>query len=325
MTSISLIDDITRLDDNWDRLVETSQWPSLFSTSAWIKSWWKEFSGAASPYILSLTDNGSLIGAVPLMKQGEVISFIGTSDLFDYHDFVITEENEKHCYQLFSSFLMEDKWSKLDFTSIRETSPTLNYIPDLFRSHGLKVQVVEEDVVPGIVLPDTWNDFLRLLRKKDRHELRRKIRRLEASTDYQLRSANPKTLDNDVETMFELMRSAHIEKNDFLTKSRIAFFKTVIAEMSQLDRLRLQFLEIGGLPVATVLGFDYGRVRWLYNSGYRARLDSLSTGLVLKAFFINEAIDLGLKYFDFLRGSETYKYHLGCKDSRLYQILVFRG
>ena len=52
------------------------------------------------------------------------------------------------------------------------------------------------------------------------------------------------------------------------------------------------------------------------------RADSLSAGLVLKALFINDAVDLGLEYFDFMKGAEAYKYRLGGKDSRLYQILI---
>ena len=52
------------------------------------------------------------------------------------------------------------------------------------------------------------------------------------------------------------------------------------------------------------------------------RADSLSAGLVLKALFINDAVDIGLEYFDFMKGAEAYKYRLGGKDSRLYRILI---
>ena len=324
MVSVSLLDDIDQLGEDWDKLVEASQAPYLFVTSSWIKTWWGMFHGSAQPYVVTIVSQNALIAGVPLMRKDGVISFIGGDDLFDYHDFVISAEDKAKCYKLFGSFLLEEHWEALDFTSIPESSPTIKYLPEFFETNGFKVQILEEDVVPGLVLPETWDSFLQSLRKKDRHELRRKIRRIEDSSEYRLRSANSVTLDEDTSTLLDLMRTSHLGKNDFLTENRIDFFRTIIKEMAELNYLRLQFLEMEGTPVAGVLGFDYGGVRWLYNSGYSLRSDSLSTGLVLKARFINEAIDLGLKYFDFMKGSEAYKYRLGGKDSRLYRILVCR-
>lgn len=322
MVSISLLDDIDQLGNDWDKLVETSQNPHLFLTSRWIKTWWRQFHGSADLWVICATNQDSLIAGVPLMKKDGIISFIGGDDLFDYHDFVIgAEDTEKH-YQLLGSFLLEAQWDVLDFTSLPETSPTIKYIPDFFEKKGFNVQILEQDVVPGMVLPKTWDDFLQSLRKKDRHELRRKIRRIEESGQYHLRSADLKTLDDDIDALLDLMRTSHAGKEDFLTENRAQFFRSIVKEMAELNYLRLQFLEIEGTPLAVVLGFDYGGIRWLYNSGYMVRSDSLSAGLVLKALFINEAVDLGLKYFDFMKGPEAYKYRLGGKDSRLYQILI---
>ncbi len=145
---------------------------------------------------------------------------------------------------------------------------------------------------------------------------------MEESGQYQLRSANLATLDDDMVALLDLMRTSHIGKQDFLTENRVHFFRAIVKEMAELNYLRLQFLEIEGTPLAVVLGFDYAGIRWLYNSGYMVRADSLSAGLVLKALFINDAVDLGLEYFDFMKGAEAYKYRLGGKDSRLYQILI---
>ena len=322
MASISLLHEIDQLGDDWDKLVETSQSPHLFMTSRWIKTWWRQFGDSADPWIICVRNQDSLIAGVPLMKKDGVISFIGGEDLFDYHDFVIGAGDTGKYYQLFGSFLLEAEWDVLDFTSILESSPTIKHIPDFFKNKGFNVQIVEEDVVPGIILPKTWDGFLQSLRKKDRHELRRKIRRIEESGQYHLRSANLTTLDDDIVALLDLMRTSHIGKQDFLTENRAQFFRTIVKEMAELNYLRLQFLEIEGTPLAVVLGFDYGGIRWLYNSGYMVRADSLSAGLVLKALFINDAVDIGLEYFDFMKGAEAYKYRLGGKDSRLYRIFI---
>jgi CelD/BcsL family acetyltransferase involved in cellulose biosynthesis len=88
--------------------------------------------------------------------------------------------------------------------------------------------------------------------------------------------------------------------------------------------LRLQFLEIDGEKLSTTMSFDYDGRRLLYNSGYRVEHGSLAVGLMLKALCVKDAIERGLTYFDFLRGPEPYKYHLGGQNIGLHRIVVRR-
>ena len=95
--------------------------------------------------------------------------------------------------------------------------------------------------------------------------------------------------------------------------------------MSQDNRLRLFFLELEGRPVATSLCFDYDSSRLLYNSGYDPEFSYYSVGLLLDALCLREAIEQKLGYFDFLRGDEPYKAHLGGQQHVLYQMVVKRN
>ena len=63
-----------------------------------------------------------------------------------------------------------------------------------------------------------------------------------------------------------------------------------------------------------VMGFDYNDSVYLYNSGYDPRYSSLSVGLLSKVLLIKDSIQRGRKRFDFLKGSEPYKYHLSGKE-----------
>ena len=88
--------------------------------------------------------------------------------------------------------------------------------------------------------------------------------------------------------------------------------------------LRLSFLELGGVRVAACASFDYRDEYLLYNSGYDPAYSHLSVGFVGKALSIKDAIGRGRKSFDFLRGSERYKYHLGGTDRLIYRLVVRR-
>ena len=84
--------------------------------------------------------------------------------------------------------------------------------------------------------------------------------------------------------------------------------------MAKAGLLRFGALELDSVPVAMILYFDYNNCVYLYNSGYAPQYDSLSAGLLCKVLSIQESIQEGKKRYDFLKGNEAYKYHLGGRE-----------
>ena len=70
--------------------------------------------------------------------------------------------------------------------------------------------------------------------------------------------------------------------------------------------------------------FDYNNVWSLYNSGHNTDYAALGTSFLLKALCLKDAIDAGKDYFDLLRGTEQYKYHLGATGRGLYTLAILR-
>ena len=58
----------------------------------------------------------------------------------------------------------------------------------------------------------------------------------------------------------------------------------------------------------------------LYNSGYHPDHAALAPGLVLLGFCLKKACLDGVREFDFLRGTERYKYDLGGVDRPVYRL-----
>ena len=309
----------------WRQLLQGHPQGSIFLTPEWQGAWWDQFGGGGYELRLLLVGpEKQPLGLAPLVRHGDTLSFLGDTDLFDYHDFVVGTADPADFFEQLATCMEQESWHTLDLRSLAETSPTLQHLPGRFRSLGLEVSVEQEDVVPGMALPATWDEYLSGLRKKDRHELRRKLRRLAGAGDYRLVSSSPDTLTADVSTFLDLMGESREEKRDFMVPEREAFFRHMVEWTQASDLLRLQFLESGGERVAAVISFDYAGRRLLYNSGYRLAHRALSVGLMLKALCIRDAIEKGLAYFDFLRGPEPYKYHLGASDVGLYRLVVRR-
>ena len=66
-----------------------------------------------------------------------------------------------------------------------------------------------------------------------------------------------------------------------------------------------------GLPIGVV-----------YNNSYDDQFSSLSVGILSKALTIEHAIRNGRRRYDFLKGAETYKQHLGGKPVALYRCRI---
>ena len=75
--------------------------------------------------------------------------------------------------------------------------------------------------------------------------------------------------------------------------------------------LKLYMLEVKGAIIAASLCFDYRDTVFLYNSCYDPAYARLSPGAVCNVFSIKKSIEQGRKKYDFLKGTEPYKRHLG--------------
>ena len=313
------------LNHLWESLLESSLINSVFLSPQWQEVWWENFGADRKLLLLEIGRPGQVYGIAPLQRTGNTISFLGDTDLFDYHDFIVPKGQESDFYGALVEWLESELWSELKLSSLPDNSPTLSHLPVLLREHGWTCEITTEDVVPGLDLPSDVDGYFQMLNKKDRHELRRKTRRLWSSGEVRTVSyTTPEMVQLHADQFFDLMRKSRDEKRDFLNDERERFFREIMTELAGRGILQLWFLEMDGKPAASAVCFDYDNKRMLYNSGFDHDYASLSVGLLIKAICLQDAIEKGMKYFDFLRGDETYKYHMGGKQRFVWQLQALR-
>lgn len=313
------------LREEWEQLLPYLPIKSPFLTWRWQNLWWETFGEDGELLLLVFHHGGQPIGIAPLMRRGANLSFIGETDLFDYHDFIVPTNHEDTFYPLLVTHLTSLEWETLTLTSLPQESPTMTHLPELAKAQGWDCQIEEEDVSPGTQLPAGWDIYLSSLTKKDRHELRRKLRRLEsASTVNYTVYSSPEHVSEAFEDFLSLMAQSRDEKRIFLTEPRTRFLRALTKVMAEEEILRLCFLEDDGKKIAAAICFDYQGQRFLYNSGFDHSYSNLSVGLLVKAFAIRQAISQGQNYFDFLRGDEPYKYDLGGVNRLVFRMVLQR-
>ncbi len=323
----SAITSFRERSEEWDSVLESSDVGSLFLSRQWQEVWWENWSDGRELTGFSLeAPDGTTSAVASLARSGDSIGFVGSPDTFDYNDFLVRPGFEEAFYPALMDILDGWEWSDLRLDSLIEHSPTLAYLPDLASERGYSVETEYEDVTSGVCLPGDWEAYLALLSKKDRHELRRKLRRLDTQTDWRWYClTTPDEVLGRLDDFLSLMRASSVEKTEFMTPDRERFFRALAGRMAELDRIRLFFMEMDGKLAASSLCFDYGSARLLYNSGYDPDLSYYSVGLLLHAMCVRDAIEQGISYFDFLRGPEPYKAHLGGRQKSLYRMVVKRA
>ena len=272
--------------------------PSPFLTCTFLQPWTKSFAGALR---LGVWRERELI----LLHRAEnAWELLGGQDVADRLD------------GLGSS---PEFWSSLRQECADWDAPVRfpNLGPDAWALASQQAQDLLEvtDQSPSVKLDGDFEHYLNGLSKKNRHELRRKMRRAERMASNGLHV----THDGDLDTFLRLHRLSSAEKADFMGDSE-EFFRALTDSLREAGMLRLSVLWDGPVAMASMYQITFNNVVNLYNSGYDPHYASLAPGLVLLGFCLKKACLDGFSEYDFLRGTERYKYDLGGQERPVYRL-----
>ena len=317
--------DFDGIEGEWIDFLPRAAVNTVFVTPWWQRTWWENFGDGWDLRLTSIRGGATTLGIAPLMLKDGELRLVGDPDIVDYLDFLAPEDRSSEFFGTLWEHVSGLDWRRTVLTGVAEGSPTLTEFVSLAQADGCAVTIEREDTTPLTDLPASWDDYLAGLSKKNRHELRRKMRRLGRAGEFsQYVRSDPSTLAEDMEDFFHLLKISRQDKDEFLTPERRKFFLDTAAELTGRGQFKLNFLELNGERVACCISFDYDGEYLLYNSGFNPEHSRLSVGLINKALCIKDAIDEGKRRFDFLRGSERYKYDLGGVDRLVYRVTVDR-
>ena len=299
------------------------KWEPIFVLPVWLEVWWRVFGSGAEPYLGVVWQGEEIIGIAPLILRDKTASIIGSADVCDYLDFVVTPGREKDFFAVLLDDLRQKGINHLDLKPLRPDSTVLTELVPLAENRRYEVHCQQEDVSLELDLPATWDEYLALLVPKQRHEVKRKLRRLEEAGEVDYRFIEDRSSVQDVmDTFLKQFTESREEKANFLTTRMESFFRTMFEAMAEVGLLRVGILELDTLPAAMIMCFDYHDCVYLYNSGYDPQYRSLSAGLLSKVLCVKDSIERGRRRFDFLKGGESYKYHMGGREIPLYDCQI---
>ncbi len=323
-----------KLQAEWNDLLHRSITDTLFLTWEWQSTWWQHLGVGELRIITVREDDDALIGIAPLFEEmwndgTKSMSLIGCVDVSDYLDVIAARGQEERVYAaLLDTITGADfpAWNGgMHLCTLPEASPTNAQLKVMAEARGLQTEWKLHDVSPIIDLPETWDAYLDTLDKKQRHEVRRKLRRVEETNHKWYTVDASMSLDQAVADFIDLHKKSRPDKHLFMDQRMQQFFVDMARRLHPHGWLQLDFLEIDGARAASILNFVYHDDVLVYNSGYDpAKYGAFSPGIVLFAFSIQDAIAAKRRRFDFLRGDEEYKYRFGAHNTNVYELHIRR-
>jgi len=324
------------LAGEWNDLLSRSVSDVPFLRHEYQRAWWSTLGGGewerGELWLgVGRDEAGRLVGIAPLFRTRtrdgrDGLMLLGSIEISDYLDLIVAQDAVESFAQVLLEALEADAGGDpalLDLHNIPKASPTLAALEAAAVRQGWTATRERLEPCPVIRLSGDWESYLSSLEKKQRHELRRKIRRAENhAAPVRFRLVEPgEDLEEATERFLRLM-AFDVGKIGFLTPKMRVQFHALVRAAAESGWLQLAFLEVAGEPAAGYLNFDYrGRI-WVYNSGINPEHTALSPGWVLLAHLIRWAIEHGRREFDFLRGDEAYKRHLGGVDRAIYRLTL---
>jgi CelD/BcsL family acetyltransferase involved in cellulose biosynthesis len=312
----------------WERLLATNPTASAFSHRAVHEAWWIGYGTEATDVSLAVYDAvGALHAYLPLMLRPDGVRYLGATYHIDYAT-VLIDLSSAECTAAIDALVahLYADTSALDLRRLRRADQAHEMLMSALAANSARTATTSiEEPAPSIDLTNitTFDEHLERIDKKDRHEIRRKVRRGEGAGV----SISAKThAVDDLAEFIKLHRARWGHHGLFTEDEKGArdenFMRALFARAPEglITVIVARNLEFGAFASGLFLRDATGIRYW--NAGGELAARSLSPGILLFAHGLQMAIAEKKQTFDFLRGNESYKYEVGAADVDVLMVTV---
>jgi CelD/BcsL family acetyltransferase involved in cellulose biosynthesis len=336
MIRIDIIDSINKFQDlesDWNELLSQSKADNIFLRWEWLFCWWQVFGQNSRLHILLIRENDKLIGIGPFYIRNEVffklipvgiVDFIGSQHVgSDYLDLICIKGKEELITNAILKCLVDNKFSEfISFAHINKDSKTIKYIEGYAKNNHLNLYLYKQTKCPYIDLPSSWEAFLDSLSKNKKKNLKYYWNRFfKKNQQSRFVVMNKNNYSEDYfDKLVELNKKRMVDKKiknlsgTFFNEDFQLFHRKVIPHLLDNNLLDLVFLESDGKLIGVKYNFRYKNKVYSYQVGMESDAAKDRIGSIIICNSIQEGIKNKLSEYDFLQGTESYKYYWTKKE-----------
>ena len=327
---IERISDVQFIDmrDKWNSLLERSLTNEVFLLWEWVYSWWDVFKdGSRELYILcGKNPSGKMIGIAPFYLQKKIlfgnikrniVRFCSSLETYpDHLDIIATKEYGHLFSEAILTYLFQHNkdWDLMKLDGVHENSIIKKYLTSTPpKIGGLFITSVPDTKCPYLVIDKTFEGYLKSFSPKKREALLRKRKILMNREKAQLRTVHS---GEEPEKYIQALFALHDErakqkgiKTTFTGEGVYQFHNKIIHSLLKDGKVVLAFLYKESEPLVSYYCIKHNQKYYYYQAGLSREGEKKSAGTVLFSLLIENAFQEKYKEFDFLRGSEEYKFY----------------
>ena len=324
---------LAQLRGEWDALARQQGRDGFFRSPAWYESWIDCVRPDAKPYVVTARDaGGKLLALAPLCRLsglgGSSLRFAGAQTVSgDFLGFLHQSGDTGVDAILARLWQERSSWSVLTLCEILEGDAFALRAEHWACTHGLSIGRERTRACYYVELPDRFEAFVDGLGERTRRHLRQRMREL---FDKQHASLDIFSTPAEAADALQVLIRLHLVRWQLdhdpgtLGQPALQAFLLRLCSLTDLPSdYRMYVLRMGEEPLAAALVFHHGNTAYYYQAGWNplSPLARRSPGMVLLACCMRDAIEHGLRYFEFLRGDDEYKQRW-CKKKRHTVTLV---
>ena len=333
---------LAKLEDNWNAVYDADDEAQIFLSWKWLSGWLSSIPGPWFILAAKERDAADLpyVAFFPLRLQ----TTIEKSDVFgnmrmagnfgaDYTGIVCRPDAEHKAIPAFARTIRQMNWARLHLDNVRMSERRWRLLTACFPKASfnstkvdkvIKIDGIDNTLCPYATLPKNWNSYLDQLSANTRQKIRRLLKQVEASSEYRITVATPETFDRDLKTLLGFWDTKWRVRKAASMDSLIRSNGVMLTRSFQAGMVYLPTFWHGDRPVAALATLVEPRKRTFsfYMTGRDETFEGPPAGMILHAHSIRHAIEQGFVEYDFLRGNEPYKYSFGCKERKIYSIIL---
>ena len=314
----------------WDALCLRSVTNTVFQSWAWHSAWFKEFGDQSRLYLVSVKENGQLIGLAPLciILKGplRILKFIGTGHS-DYSDFIYSKDKAQVVGEIFKFLKTRGTdWDAMALDYIPESSPTVRSLPIVCKEAGLCPSLYSELPCPVFLIDRDKGNLKELINKK---KLKQDHHSFQDKGEYEVLHLKS---NEAIMSYLDLFFSQHKERCKAVGRQSLferdcnqQFYKNLVMDLCPRQWLNFTILRSAGKTIAFHFGFTYNRSFICYKPSFDGRFSKYSPGQVLLRELFLFCADKEFDVFDFTTGDEEYKQRFTNAQRKNCSFKVFKS
>ena len=327
------------IKDPWKTLYESSPHASTPLDFDWLRTWWILYCAPHADEdlrIITIWRDSQLVGVAPLYvrhgsdrSHARHIRFLSTGEAEaeetcpDYLNVLCLAGEEETCANAVWTEVDRMGWDHLELLDLPEQSPLLHA-----SAFPQKARTLVRGTCPIADLSSGFESYLASLSPNSRQQARKLIREGErAGVQFEIVGSEQASEEvfGDLVRLHQTRWTSEGKPGVFASPRFVEFHRRMIGQWLPVGRVVLARLSLSGAAVTVLYGFVTRQKFDFYQSGVAKDSKELrSPGNLAHLLLMRMMAERGLKEYDFLRGSSSYKQRLSTLENKLVGIEIWR-